>query len=344
MAATHAPPPEAVGTISVQVLRALLFHAASRGHDPAALARGFGVDPGVLADPDGRVPAMVMVRVWNELSALLDDPHLGLTLAEVAKPSALSIAGYLMQAAPTLGDALKILLRYERLLQDTGGTVLEALPDALRVVHRHPVGVDVPGHVAEFGLAVTTHMARRNTGATLVARAIFFEHPRPADTSRHREVFGVEPAFSAGRTEVVIPRAVLDLPQRTADPMLSEILSRDAEALMAKLPRKGDLVDLARRAVAESLPSGDATLERVARRVGVPPRTLQRRLRESGCTLQSMVDDVRRALAERHLSDPTASVSEVALLLGFSEVSAFYRAFTRWTGVPPARWRRDHST
>jgi AraC-like DNA-binding protein len=127
---------------------------------------------------------------------------------------------------------------------------------------------------------------------------------------------------------------------------LFEVLDRHAAMLLAELPLPGSsslgssLIADVRAAVGAELRGGDPTLERVAARMGMSGRTLQRRIDEQSLRFGELVDEVRSALAKAYLQDRQMALCEVAFLLGFADQSAFGRAFKRWTGVTPGRWRR----
>jgi AraC-like DNA-binding protein len=163
----------------------------------------------------------------------------------------------------------------------------------------------------------------------------------PPRADAHRELFGAPVRFGAARTEVHWPRSVLDLPVLAADPALQALFEsrlREASATLASESEPA-AVARAREIIMARLEHGDVSLDLVARELAVSRRSLQRRLSEAGTTFQELLDASRRALAFRHLKSRDTSVEEVAFLTGFSEPSAFFRAFRRWTGTTPNQWR-----
>src|SRR5262249_2535552 len=146
--------------------------------------------------------------------------------------------------------------------------------------------------------------------------------------------------FDSGLNEMWLNSATLDLPIMKADPGLCAVLDRHAEELLAKYPRSDDLVARLREIIRNELNGGDPGVDRVARQLGLSARTLQRKLREHGITHQEILDQMRKDLATRYLSQPEMAICEVAYLLGFSESSAFHRAFKRWTGSTPTEFRK----
>jgi AraC-like DNA-binding protein len=170
---------------------------------------------------------------------------------------------------------------------------------------------------------------------------VCFEHPRPRTVDEHRRIFGCEVGFDAPEHAVTFHRDALVLPVVQADPRLGALIDRYAEELLRRLPRGNALSDRVRQLVAESLCDGDHGLEPIAGRLRMSPRTLQRRLQDESTSHQQIVDELRHELALKYLAEPAVSIGEVAFLLGFSDPSAFHRAFRRWTGTTPGEHRRS---
>jgi AraC-like DNA-binding protein len=140
----------------------------------------------------------------------------------------------------------------------------------------------------------------------------------------------------------VFSAEVLNLPLRKSDPALLALLDRQAEAVLAEVSRVPAVVDAWRRTLVPLIREGRTGLAALAEAHHTSVRSLQRRLAEQGTSFQQLLDDTRRHLAEGHLKNARLDVAEIALLLGYSEQSAFTRAFRSWTGVTPALWRRQH--
>ena len=332
-------PGAVVPTVAIHVVRGAFVEAASRGADPAALAARFGLTAAQLADPDARAGADVMRRIWTELPELVGAADFGLAVAR--RVEVLHVVGYLARAATTVGDGMRLALRYQRLVQ-TGVT-------ANWTDHRNAVRIALddrdpryrlPRHATEFGVAAALYLVRSATGHELAPISIGFHHPRPADDSEARRVFRCRLGYAAPVTTIEIRRGDFDLPQRTSDPHLAAVLERHARDLDARLPADDSYTSRVGRAVDGRLATGAIDLSSIAAVLGVSPRTAQRRLRDEGTSHQRIVDDLRRELALRHLEAGTLGVQQIAFLLGFSDQSAFNHAFRRWTGKAPGSFRR----
>ena len=147
--------------------------------------------------------------------------------------------------------------------------------------------------------------------------------------------------FAREERRIVFDRSVLDTPMQTADPKLARILRKHAESVLQSLPKGSTTwLDQFRDVLAHELAGGDPTIQVAADALHTSVRTLQRHLAEHDVTFQSELETMREALARRYLVERSMSVAEVAYLLGYSEPSAFHRAFKRWTGTTPGAFRK----
>lgn len=186
------------------------------------------------------------------------------------------------------------------------------------------VGVNLPGLV----------------GASLDGVEIALRRPPPRDRDRYASLLGLLPTFGAPIDEVRVPTAILATPTPRADPMLAAFFERYLDTLLARLPTDS-FVGRTVTAIEPLLAGGAVELETVAGRMGVSTRTLQRRLSIAGTSFSDLVDRTRRAKALA-LMDAGMARGEIAWLLGYSEPSAFHRAFVRWTKTTPSAWRARH--
>jgi AraC-like DNA-binding protein len=142
-----------------------------------------------------------------------------------------------------------------------------------------------------------------------------------------------------GHSAVVLDAASLTVPVIDADARLLELLRRYADDVLARRARKDDLVVRAERWILENLPTGDVGVARLARSLGMSQRTCTRRLAEDGLTPAGLVQELRQQLAYNYWAERAFPLGRVSYLLGYSDLSAFTRAFRRWTGRTPPKWR-----
>jgi AraC-like DNA-binding protein len=328
-------------TILAAVVAGVLDVAVSLGADRGALLAAARLDPAVLADPDARLPVEHDLRLWEALSR---EP-VGLAIGERLGMAPLGVVGYAMRHGATVGEALAWLDRYRAVLH----------PDLVpRVERRTGPGGDravfvktVPAPFARlrepvYAQAAATVTAMRGlSGRDVRARFVAYPLPRPRDPERHERWFGCPVGWGGPTLEVAFDAALLALPLPRAEPHLFGYLARRVDALHAALPVAERWTDRARREIGALLPHGEPRLADVARRLAVSERTLHRRLAEEDARFAQLLDDARRERAALLLDEPRLSCSEVAFLLGYAEPAAFFRAFRRWTGATPQRWREE---
>ncbi len=323
------------GTASVVVLRPMLAFARARGVDVDAILDGIGLTDSALDQYDLRIPEVSRQRAWREAAALSHDAAFGLHFAAQAKVGAYDVLDYSMSLSATYGDALDHVHRFHRLLSDALDFRIEAAGEVTRLRCIQPT----PRHEVEAVFGILVVRGRQLTGHELAPREVRFAHASPDDTTPHHALFRSRVRFGHAPSELVFAAEDFALPVVTANAGLNRILERYMGEILARLPKDESFVERARSAVARTLVAGRPTLEATARALHASPRTVQRRLGERGTSHVEVVDSVRRDLAERLVSEGRLSMTEIAFLLGFADVSGFRRVYKRWTGLAPSRDR-----
>ena len=313
---------------------------------PEEVLRAVGLDPALQADPERRIPYAKYVAMGAYAAERTGDDCFGLHVAEGAAPQMFDLLGYAGMASLTVGDALDRMVRYYEIWSDGGayGLRTEGARVHLTYAVRDPL-VRECRHECEMSFATPVTLCRRMTGVRLVPEEIGFHHPPPADGAEYERIFRAPVLFNRPINEMVFDRSYLELPLTGGDPGLAAVLDRHADILLAELPKPGRLADRVRTLLGDGLqgvgsPTEAVSLEKVARRLGMTGRTLQRRLKEEGASYKGILDDLRRRAAMRDLGNSRMAVGEIAYRLGFSDASAFNRAFKRWTGRMPKEYRR----
>jgi AraC-like DNA-binding protein len=296
-----------------------------------------------IQNPDVRIPFEDLIAIGQAAVDATGDLALGLHLAEHYRPNLFGVLDYLARSCMTLGEAIKQLCRYNRLLQDAAETLLEIQGERALLWQRTLGGVHLPPGMTENSMANLIVIGRHLTGIALAPIEALFTHPEPAYSAEHRRIFGSRVRFGADRDGLVLATNVLSVPLKNPDPGLRAILERHADQLLEHVPRVARFSHRVRELVAGELKEGNPTAEAIAKKLGTSERTLRRKLQEDGTTYDQLLDELRRELAERYLQDPKVSTDEAALMLGYSEPSAFRRAFRRWHGTSPAAYRRKRT-
>jgi AraC-like DNA-binding protein len=327
-------------TISSGAIRRLFATVAALGVVAADVAAEAGLDLAVVEDPDGRVPIATLHALWEAVLRRVPRDDLPLLGAERYEASDYGLVGFVAMNSATLGEMLSHVVRFLGLWTDDPALRLQ--PDgALRVVYRAPLA-DRPGLrcADEAALAEVLHGARVGTQTAYTPREVHFTHPAPRDVTAHAAYFRCPVHFGREHTQLVLRPEDLALPLPKADPQLGAFLHKMAsEALDRRSGPSDSPIDALRTLIAEELQTGVPALDQLARRMGTTERTLRRRLEESGTSFRGLLDETRAELARRYIREQRRPQAEVAFLLGFTDTSAFHRAFKRWTGMTPGAWR-----
>lgn len=331
-----------VRTIQAKAAEKIAKAAAARGVDAATLYRTVALNPAMLDDPDARIPFARIVALYENAATLTGDTAFGLHVGEHVDPTAFDVLGYSVINSPTFGDALDRVVRYNSTWTNGSCFAVEKIREDTKIVYAYlDDSIRERRHDAEMTFAALAVLGRRVTNVDWVPTEIRFEHEQPNDTTEHQRIFRCPVIFGATDNEFIFDSTYLSLPIVKADASLCAVLDRHANELLARHPREDSLVERVRTLLTDELSGGDASLDAIAERLGMSARTLQRRLRELGTSQQELLDEMRRHLAMRYLREPEMAVCEVAYLLGFSESSAFHRAFKRWTGKTPTEFRKS---
>ncbi len=307
--------------------------------DPEPLFREAALDPAVMRQSGGRYRIDNIDRLWRKAAEVIDDPCFGLKAAEVWHPSNLGALGYAMLTSNTLQTSLERLVRYLDFLSDEAVMELDQTEEGLRLaLVLSQRNVDQPEQ-NDAALAHILSMCRMNYIEDLAPVLVTLVHPKPSCSARFFEFFRSPVLFEAPTYSFTLPTEAMDKILPGSLPQLAELNDQIMIEYLAKLDQD-HIIAKAKATIIDQLPSGSVADETVAKALYMSSRKLQRQLNIAGTTFNTLLNEVRRDLAQRYLRERKTSMTEIAFLLGFSESSAFSRAFKRWTGVSPTTFRK----
>ena len=337
----RAPIASSGATVGARAIAQLLRIGTEAGVSESFLAQAAQVDPKSLADPDARVPLAAEIAIWQALAARISDPGFGVRAGASYRVRDAGLAGYLFCFSRSLRDALHRLERFGSILTEAVKfTIEDGDPLVGRTTCEPSLGAGQP-YAQDYRLAAVLSVCREVTRADITPDHVTFNYPRPSSTLAHRDYFRCPMTFDAPTTSVAFRMSDLALPSVKGDETLVGYLSDHAEQVLATLLRQIDIRDDTRAAIWALLGDGPPSLARVAAFLELAPRTLQRQLASEGTSLQREIEHIRHTMALAVARDRTVPIAEIAYLLGYSEPSAFFRAFKRWTGTTPGRFRRE---
>ena len=307
---------------------------------PKPLLASAGLTSAQIEDRKTRVTVQSQIRFLELASRALDDELLGFHLARDCELRELGLVYYVLASSEALADALQNAARYGRIVNE--GVLL-------RIREGHEIGIGLEyvnverrgdrQHI-EFWLTIIVRLVRHLINRRLMPSRVRVIHHGRRMPAEFRSFLGCGIDFAAGADEVAFPENAGRMPVIGADMYLNDLLTRYCEEALAH--RRPERVVTLRRevenAIAPLLPHGTASAPEIARRLGLSHRTLARRLADEDLSFSKVLHELKLDLAKRYLREGV-SVSRIAWLLGYQEVSAFTHAFKRWTGKSPRQSR-----
>ncbi|HZA65463.1 MAG TPA: AraC family transcriptional regulator [Geminicoccaceae bacterium] len=290
-----------------------------------------------------RIPLAKYLALLELAGEVSRDPCFGLHFGATHAFNTIGLLAYIMRNSPNLGAAITNAMRYLRLHVDAAELSLAFAGPEVRLIYRlTDPSIPPCRYYSEVIMVCFLKFVRLGIDDGWAPHEVQFRHGPPADLAPYHGLFGGLVRFDQSDDAMLFERQLLSRPLRTADHQLLRFLEEHARAVLAELPvADDDLIGRLQKFVVSALPHDGATLSAAARALGMSVRTLQRRLQTRGIVYARLVDDVRRRPSGKYLADPSLSLGEIAYLLGYSESSAFNRAYRRWTGRTPSADRRS---
>ena len=311
----------------------------SFGIDPAPLFAAEGIDVKLPIDPGLRIPFVKVDRIRKKVLELTGDEALGLRTAAAYTPSQLGALGYAWQASLTLRKACSRLQRFIRVVNDKAVAIVEDRDGCMVVTLR----LDVPSITEEVrddaALATITMMCKMVSGEHFRLQSVGFKRFEPRNTKPYFEYFGCPLNFDQDENQLFIPLSLADEVLTGANPELAMLNDQVVTRRLALLDRN-DILARVQSELLDQLPNGSVSDDSVADALHMSVRTMHRKLTEANSNFRTLLVETRRNLAEQYILDNSLTLTEISLLLGFSEPSSFSRAFKSWTGTAPSEARQ----
>jgi AraC-like DNA-binding protein len=330
----HSDELHVLGSWAVAVAHAL----DARQLDSASIFAKADIDLRVARDPRSRVPAERMTHVYELAETAAGDPAFGLSIAQYVRPTTLHALGYSLFASRTLDSFSRRIARYFRLVSTNAVVELDVDDNEYHLAMLPTIGGDtfVP---QDAWLAVILRFSREIYRPEFSPLRVQLRRPAPThNLDRFSEFFRAPIEFASNKNVLTFASDDMEAQLPAANAELAAQNDRVVLGILAQMDRT-DVTTQVRACFMELLPSGDCSKERVAERLHISQRTLQNKLTERQTRYRDLLNETRRELAEQYMSQGLHSVSEVAYLLGFSEISSFSRAFRSWTGLAPSDYR-----
>ncbi|MDQ2860311.1 MAG: AraC family transcriptional regulator [Pseudomonadota bacterium] len=330
-------------TVSAGYAKALVGLALAKGADESRLLARARIDPGDLADPENRLPFERFKALMGAAKELCDEPALALHFGETSRMVEMSIVGLITHAAQTMAEAFAQMNRYARLVIEVRG---HESGDRFAIVRR-PGGVwiedrrrdpnEFPELTESTWARFVSEYAHYFPNRPPFVKAVHVTHAAPPYRAEYDRILQAPVTFGSDRNALLIEESWLSRPIGAANRYVFGIFSERAAALLTSLENSKTVKGRVESVLIPILHTGESTMERIAKNIGLSRPTLYRQLKAEGASYERLLDDLRHKMALHYLDGKKVSVAQTAYLVGFSDPSAFSRAFRRWTGRRPGR-------
>ncbi|WP_246388717.1 AraC family transcriptional regulator [Microvirga mediterraneensis] len=328
------------GYIHLGVVKEIAPTLREFGIDPAPIIREAGLDPSLFDDGANIIPHAALGRLLTLSVARTHCPHFGLLAGRHATILSLGLIGRLMQHSETVKDAVRALVS-NLSIQNRGAVPSFTISDgmALLTFSIYQPEVESADQISDGSLAVAVNALRTLCGSDWNPTEVLLPRAAPADQEPYRRHFRAPVRFNQESATLVFPARDLDRRIDGADPMVREVLEERIRQM--KIAQGCEFSDDIRRLLRTRLTRTRCSAEDIAETLAMHRRTLSRRLKDSGMGYRAIANEIRFEIARQLLQDTEVPLGQIAAALGYSEASAFTRAFRRWSGRTPKAWRAD---
>ena len=326
-------------TIGAGYVKALLDLAVSKGASRQIMLQRADINPDDLLNRDNRIPLENYQTLMAAGKTLCDEPALALQLGEAASLSDISIVGLIYKSSATNAEAFAQINRYGRLVVEVDGHRPDGrfkieqingefwMEDTRRDPNSFPELTE-----SAFSMMICT---QGKAGHTSYAKAIHFTHEPPANLAEYQRILKAPLVFNSDKNAILFNPALMSLQLSKADDYAFGIFSERADALMASLQGSKTIKGQVEGLLIPILHTGVWSMDRLAEALGFGRQTLYRKLKAEDTSFEKLLEELRHKMAEHYLHGKKVSVNETAYLVGYSDASAFSRAYKRWTGKSP---------
>lgn len=309
---------------------------------PADVEALLGMPLTELSKPDLRLPACTHYALWQHAESKTGDAAIGLHAGETVDPDRMGLVGHVFFNCDTLGDAVIQYVRLHRLINESVHLRLEQTAD-LAILSWE---VDQPAHYCrqdmDRTLSAVVNRARHFIHPQLDIAWVSVAHPEPAYAAEYRRILDCSVTFGEPAMALAFNAQYLTRPIPHRNPYVHSAMLQQVNSLLARVQTRRRFSRKVRRLISQQMASERIDADSLARQLHMSRQTLYRRLKKEGKSFQELVEHVRQDKALRYVASDRYALGEIAFLLGFSELSAFSRAFKRWTGESPAQYRARH--
>lgn len=312
----------------------------SYGLDPGPVFRAHGIDPGTMSDAGARISRKQFQQLDTEAARLSGDPLFGIKSSNFYRPAHMGALGFAWLASPDLRTAVSRLGRYIRLVQTDLELHVADCEEGLRITIKSE-SPELYDELGEDGqLSCLLKMCRMVAGEEFSPAQVCFRKANPPESGFYYELFRCPIEFESSDTEFTIKLSDANRSLTGGNEELAHLNEHIVVKYLAHHDQK-DIVNQVKALIIDGLAAGEVSEQIVADGIYMTARNMHRRLTGEGTTFKMLLNEIRQDLARQYIQDRSKTLTEIAFLLGFSEVSSFSRAFKSWNGIPPSQARNE---
>ena len=331
-------------TVSGYITRAAYTRLKDAGVDVNRMLKNAKLTKRQIDEPSARLSARSQINFLQLAATAIGDEYLGIRLAQSFDLRELGLLYYVQASSDVLGDALQRAARYSTIINESVQLEYRAGKNVSIAFKYLGVSRHTDQQQIEFFVTTLLRICRQLSGRRVLPIRIQLVHRRKSFPAEFQRLAGCKIEFGKPVDEITFPKSIEHTPLLGADPYLNLMLIKFCDQVVSsRATKSGAWRSKLENVVAPLLPHGKANLAATAESLGVSRRTLARRLSSEGLTFTRVLEKLRSDLAKQYLKENDLSVSTIAWLLGYREISAFTRAFKRWTGMTPRRMRPSSS-
>lgn len=309
--------------------------------DHQALLRDCQLPLDVLEQPESLISYSRFTQLLELGAQRANHPLFSLEYGAFQGTAVLGKLLYLLKNAETVGESLRELMTYYH-LHSSAAHVTATIEGDMAVLSYEPVVTDssLSRQGVELALGVGKSLLKMLLGPHWKPSALHFRTGPGSSPKAYRRILGVTPQFNSTMNAWVFEARLLDRPLSDSDPELHALMRQHIEQMDGLT--SSELPSYVQNLMKNFLPNGRVTIHQIADYMMLSPRSLQRYLTEEGTSFQALLDQTRQTMAKRYLQESSISLTQLAGILGYSDLAAFSRAFHRWYGRSPRQWRKEH--
>jgi AraC-like DNA-binding protein len=328
-------------TVSATLLSQTFIYLNSLQVDIDAFLYSLDVDPKPVRSPDARIPIETYLRIEEEAALFVNDPCFGLHVGEYAEAGSWSILGYMLMNCRNVGEAFEKSVRYSRIIGNLIEVRIERrLNKSKLIFFTSPHAPEMSRHCLDTSFSTTICMMQNFTGVDMHPLEVTFTYAEPQSRCEYDRILQCPILFGQKENSFTIDATVFNTPILMANPSLLQHFEKYAQEFLAELDRRNEHTGIVTKIILAHLDDEALSIEKVAKEMSISVRTLQKRLEDEGVIFSDLLREIRQKLAQKYLRE-NYSVEQITYLLGFSEPSAFRKAFKKWSGVTPREYREQ---